>query len=683
MKQYVNFIFSSYSELLFLKHYAIGLLILVSTLINPSVGLAGIISVVAAHLFARLINMDQDFLKPGFFTYNPLLVGLSIGYIFRWTPLTALFLIIAGIFTLIITIGLANLFSTYLSLPVLSLPFALVSTVVYLALTQVKNLARHSTLVDQPDMLPVWLAGYFKVLGTIFFMPQVIPGIILAFSILAVSRILFLLSVAGYYTGAIFTALLFGSFSKAFTDVNLFNCILIAMAVGGIFLIPSKKSYGLALIAVCISVVLLAAMSVFWSTLGVPVFTLPFNAVLLSMLYALSLIKYPHLAQLVKSTPEETLDLYMLNQRRYQGTFNTLTLPFSGRWTVMQGFEGPWTHQGAWKHAYDFVITDEHGRVHRHAGHHLSDYYAFHKPVLSPVSGQVVRVVNTLPDNPIGQVDKTNNWGNLVIIRDARRFFVEISHFAQNSIVVEEGAWIERGAYLGLCGNSGYSPQPHIHIQVQLTGAVGAQTVPFSFVNYANHTHFYANELPPEGRVVEPLYGQPNLEIQTSFILDDVYQYDVFKNGKKIDELTLKVKMLPDGMFYFDSGRGKLYFGQNESVFYFYSIEGRDPYLKLMLLALPRLPMACRENLLWHDYVPIGQVLSGLSKTIVLFISSFHHDFSKIKAYLKCTHKNKVIGLIQSPLLGVNKKTAVEWGDGRGFTTIKVDDFELQRVMLP
>jgi murein DD-endopeptidase MepM/ murein hydrolase activator NlpD len=277
-------------------------------------------------------------------------------------------------------------------------------------------------------------------------------------------------------------------------------------------------------------------------------------------------------------------------------------------------------------------------------------------------------------------VDKTNNWGNLVIIRDARGFFVEISHFAHGSIVVEEGAWVERGAYLGLCGNSGYSPQPHIHIQVQLTDTVGAHTVPFSFVNYANHGHFHANELPPEGRVVEPLYGKTNRNPKTPSIWNKANKNNVFKNGKKIDDLTLTVKMLPDGMFYFDSGRGKLYFGQYEGAFYFYSVEGRDPYLKLMLLALPRLPLACRKNLQWSDYVPISPVLSGLSKTVVLFISSFYHDFAKIQARLQCVQKNKVIGLIQFPILGIKKKTAVTWDGQRGFKTIKVDNLELRRA---
>ena len=38
-------------------------------------------------------------------------------------------------------------------------------------------------------------------------------------------------------------------------------------------------------------------------------------------------------------------------------------------------------------------------------------------PVLSPAHGQVVRVCDHLADNPPGEVDTKNNWGNFVLVR--------------------------------------------------------------------------------------------------------------------------------------------------------------------------------------------------------------------------------------------------------------------------
>ena len=99
MKQHINAVVKGYSEVFFLKHYRIGILILAVTLIHTNVAVAGVVSVVAAHVFARLINLDRDYLNLGFYTYNPLLVGFSIGYVFRLTPLALLFLIVGGVFS--------------------------------------------------------------------------------------------------------------------------------------------------------------------------------------------------------------------------------------------------------------------------------------------------------------------------------------------------------------------------------------------------------------------------------------------------------------------------------------------------------------------------------------------------------------------------------------------------------
>ncbi|MDM8556452.1 urea transporter [Desulfococcaceae bacterium HSG7] len=683
MKQYVKAIFNGYSEIFFLRNHRIGVLLFTVTLLHPNIALAGVISVIAAYLFARLINMGREFLGLGFYTYNPLLVGMAVGYKVSLTSEVILLLILTGIFTFIITIVMYSTFSAYLKLPVLSLPFVIVSSMVYLASSHYSDFDMAGLspyITNNPEQgLSVWISGYFKSLGMIFFMPRVLPGLIIAGTLLATSRILFMLSVAGYYTGAYVTVLMTGSQIHAFTDMNHFNFILTAMTVGGIFLIPSLKSYTLALIAVCVSVLLTEAVSAFWSY-KIPVFTLPFNLVSLCFVYVLGVTDYPELAKVIKPTPEETLDHYLLNHRRYRDTEKTILLPFSGKWAVWQGFDGQWTHQGAWKYAYDFIITDEEGRSSCGAGTKLIDYYAFRKPVLSPVGGRVCQVVSHLPDNVVGQVDKTDNWGNWVIIQDDRGFFVEISHFSENSIQVKEGQRVERGAFLGLCGNSGYSPQPHIHIQVQEIGVIGAYTVPFSFVSYANDNFFHSGELPAEGAVAEQIYWNTHFDVNPLFIMDDVCQYEVFKEGKKINDLTLSVKMAPDGTYYFDSGKGRLYFGKHEGTFYFYTMEGGDPYMETMMLALPRLPLACRETLQWRDAVPLGLVLKGFKKAAVQFISAFRHKFAEVEVELTYTCKNKIEGVIHAPGLRIEKKTFVEWEDQTGFKTVRVGDTELRRV---
>lgn len=653
------------------------------TFLVPNMAFAGLLAILSAYLFAYFIGMKPDFLKTGFYTYNPLLVGLAIGYLFKLTPLTIFFVVFTGIFTFVVTIMLDSLFWQYLRLPILSVPFVGITSIVYLAASNYTNLFvtalyPHPVLPVVEAQLPFWVTGFLKSLGAVFFLPNVWAGLGIAVILLVASRILFMLAVVGYYSGSLLIALLVGSPAQAFADINHFNFILIAMAVGGVFLIPSLKSYVLALIAVCSATVLLDAAKTFWSDYGIPGFTLPFNVVSLSFVYVLGLIAHPLVVKYIKQTPEETLDYYLLNLRRFRGSERTLSLPFSGTWQVWQGFDGSWTHQGSWRYAYDFIIVDDKGNSYQHEGTVLTDYYCFRKPVLSPVRGRVVRVISHLPDNPIGEVDKSENWGNLIIIEDPRGFYVEISHFAHDSIRVNKGDWVERGTLLGLCGNSGYSPQPHLHVQVQATSEIGSYTLPFSFVSYTIDHQFYANDVPPEGAQIEPIYPDKHLDAVTAFMLDDRYEYRVLKNGQPVGYVRLTVRMAPDGTFYLDSGKGQLYFGKHEGTFYMYRLEGNCHYLKMIFLALPRLPLSAKVGLSWQDHIPVGVVARGITKMGIRFLSSFYHGLAHIQTTLTVTPAG-IEGKIESKLLNLTQHTYLELDDYAGIKSVRIGSLELRR----
>ncbi len=685
MKRQITAILNSYSEILFLKNFRIGAAYLLVTFLFPGMALAGLISVIAAYLFARFIKMDREFLNSGFYTYNPLLVGLSIGYLFSITPLTVFFIAGAGIVTFIFTIISANIFSTYFGLPILSLPFALVSSVSYLASAKysnlyVNNLQAPSPVFTDPE-LPLWAAGFFKSMGAVFFMPYVIPGIIITLMILAASRILFLLAAAGYYTGAVITGILSGSMQQSFGNLMLFNHILIAMALGGILLIPSPRSYLIALIAVAASTMFNDAILYFWSSYRIPVFTLPFNIITLSFLYVLRIVKFQYVAYAPKGSPESTLDYFITHIARYSGSQNTVYLPFSGTWTVWQGFDGNWTHQGIWKYAYDFVITDDNGNTYSDNGISLTDYFAFRKPVLSPVKGRIIKIVNDIDDNKPGEVDRTNNWGNLVLIWDERGFYVELSHFACGSIAVKQGDWVERGTLLGLCGNSGNSPQPHIHIQAQVIEQIGSYTMPFSFASYISGNKFCSNDLPLQNENVEPAFPDKQRDHATTFLPDDVVEFDIIERGKPAGGISLSVKMAADGSSYFDSGKGQLFFGKHEGTFYIYHLEGSDRHLRAVFIAMARLPLIKREGIFWHDYIPAGVTVHGIIKNILLFASSFYHGLVRFKADYNFTTENTVQGIISSKFLSERIKTSVEFDSITGIKKIIAGDIEMKRII--
>ncbi len=678
-------VLNSYAEVLFIQQSPlIGFILMLVSFLNPSVGVGGLVSLTSAYLFARFIGMGKVFLETGFYTYNALLVGLSVGYLFKITPLTLTFTAVAGVLTLVFSVMLYSVFSYYLRLPILSVPFVVISSMLYLSASGYANLFAgsfytHFNIYELEIYTPLWLAGYFKSLGAILFSPTVLAGILFTILILIFSRIMLFLAITGYYTGTLLEGMMLGSFEKAFLDVNNFNFILVAMAIGGVFLIPSLKSYVMSVVGVIISTVVLSSVKSFWSIYGIPAFTLPFNFTSLSMLYVLGLVNFPMIARYIRKTPEGTLDYYLTYIKRFRGTERGIHLPFAGEWTVWQGFDDEWTHKGIWKYAYDFIITDEGGKSFSNSGENLEDYYAFRKPVLSPVRGRVVRVVSDLPDNPIGKVDKENNWGNLVVIYDERGFYVELSHFSQSSIRVKEGDWVEIGTLLGLCGNSGYSPQPHIHIQVQSMPEPNSPTLPFSFVDYISDGKFFSNFLPKKGSRLSPAYTSKHLSNRLAFAIGNEFVYEAWEEDAKVGELMFKVNMDVDGSFFFESEKGKLYFGKHEGTFYFYRFEGKDPYLKLLFLAAPRIPLVEKEGVEWEDYVPLNVSLNPYKRAAILFFSSFNHRVFSTEYRGKIYEGGKSLrGKILPPLVGEEIPTEVEIDNTLGFKRVRVGRLELK-----
>ncbi len=654
---YLRTIVNSYSEIFFFENLWLGSFLLLATFLNPNVGFAGFLCVLSAYEFARFLNLQKTFYGSGFYTYNPLLVGLSIGYIFKLTLFTSFLIVAAGIFTFIVTFSLSNIFYQFFKLPVINIPFVLVSTILYLAAYKYSNLlvSEYSpswiNLSNLELHLPVWLLGLTRSLGALLFCPHFLGGLIFLIVIFLASRILFLLAVCGYFLGIAILTCMEGSIYQAASNLSAFNFSLIAMAIGGVFLIPGPRSYLLAAISVAISPFLLDAASFFWAHYGIPTFTLPFNLVVLSLIYTLGLTGYPFLTAYYRGSPERTLDYYLSYQARFKGTYRTLTLPFAGIWTVWQGFDGQWTHQGIWRYAVDFVIKDEQKKTHTGTGLQLEDYYCFGKPILSPVRGRVVSLVNDVPDNTPGTVNETQNWGNYVLIYDERGFYVLLAHFQKGSIKVKTGQWVEQGQLIGLCGNSGYSPQPHLHVQIQLTPELGAPTQPFSFVHYAVHREgrlvYHANDVPQEEDVVQALYPEKALESTMSLTLDQEMVFLVDIDGKAKGEQSLKVKMAPDGSYYLSSVDNALYFSKFEGTFYFLRHDGGAIWLKALFLALPRMPLVYQKGLYWEDFLPLETFYGPFKRALYIFLASFKHNWALIKGNYWFVGPNEIKGQIR------------------------------------
>jgi len=638
MLKKIGILLKPYSALLFLDNKIIGFILLVITFINPSIAISGLFALISTIIFAEFISLREEYLENGFYLYNSLLVGMGIGFLFSPTLLSLFLILVLSVFTFLLSFVMNRVFAVY-KIPILSLPFSLVTIVAYLATLKYSHL--FSNLINSHNLFDIhitpFLDSFFKSFGTIFFLPNVLAGSLMFLLLLYTSRIMALMALAGFSFGVFIHSLLVTNYYEALNDPYAFNYILVAIALGGVFLLPTIKNYILALVGVLISVVLVDAMVVFFNYYSLPVFTLPFNIVVMMFVFVLGMIFYKEFNYNIKKTPEKSLSYYLSNIFRFGESSIKIGLPFSNKWNVYQAFNGEWTHKGKWKYAYDFVIKKD-DKTYKNEGIYPSDYYCFGESVLSPINGYVVVLRGDLVDNIIGEVDRINNWGNYIIIKSDYGYFVEISHLMQNSINVKVGDYVYQGQVIAKCGNSGYSPEPHIHIQVQKYGVLGSETISFLFSEYYQNDKIIFNSLPKKDEEIEAVIADKSMQLRFNFILDDVYKYEVIKNDKK-DEIEFKVEMNKIGEFYLSDGKNKLYFYTTPTLFYFYNYIGDESYLKLLFKLSPRIPLV-NKQINFSDALPIYLLENRVKTMIIELLSSFNKLLYKREFSYNLNHLN-------------------------------------------
>lgn len=647
MKAVTDDIFYSYANLVFVKNKIVGFLLFSATFFNINIAFQGLIALAVSIAFARFIGIKKDDPVNKLFSYNVLITGFAVGFLFKVTGLSVLLTIGISIFTVLLTYTLSSIFYNYLKLPILNIPFTISATVIYLASGKYSNLIVDSFYKQEHfniEFIPGFIQGLLRAAGILVFMPYDIIGLIILASLLIYSRITFFVAVMSYYAGILFLALLKGSLPLAFAEISSFNFILVGISMGGMFLIASKRTYLLTLTAVLTSVFIIDAASVFWVSFGIPVFTLPFNLTVLLYIYVLGSVKYPMMNQTSLEKPEKSFLDHLNYSKRFEWTKPAIKLPFMGEWTVYQGFNGEWTHKGAWSFAFDFVLEIE-GRTYKNDGSSKEDYYCFGKPVVSPVEGTVVEAYDELDDNEPSNVDKINNWGNYIIIWSANVYYVELSHLKKGSLKVKKGDTVEKGEPVAECGNSGYSPEPHLHVQVQYSHILGSPGADFCFYGFQkNRSVTDISEL-KKGDKVNPLPLSKKMKRQFQFILDESFDYEFNENGNP-ETVTVTVKMELDGTYYFSDGKGsKLYFGTDKDRFVFYKFDGGgDSMLKYFFIALPSFSLSDETGLEWQEYIP-DNVLT-YSK-IPLFIKTFNKNSGELTGFYTKNENGSVTAQIK------------------------------------
>ncbi len=145
----------------------------------------------------------------------------------------------------------------------------------------------------------------------------------------------------------------------------------------------------------------------------------------------------------------------------------------------------------AQRFAIDWNMVGPNGDTHRGDEHRNESYWGFGQFVQTVAGGQVVAVVDSIPDNaphsPLPPITLGNIAGNLVTIRIASGQYATYAHLKLGSVRVHMGQHVSSGDVIALLGNSGQTTAPHLHFQITDGPAVFAsEGIPYVLRSYTD-----------------------------------------------------------------------------------------------------------------------------------------------------------------------------------------------------
>lgn len=619
---FIRSLLLSYAQILFSGSVWVGLLLLVATLAMPIAAGYGLLCAGSALLCAKLFQLEPEERKSGGYGYNALLCGLGIGHTCVVGPGSLALAVVCGALCTVVAAGLRASIGR-LHLPMLSIPFIIVYHLV-LAVVEPAGLKAPpvTELVDSDG--PALLRG----LGALFFLPRAEVGAIVLFAILVHSRISAMLAAAGFAVAYLFGIYFLGLPVETIVLIVSYNAAFVAVALGGVWFVPSASAWLLGLFGSLVATLLCAGLLPIHNRLGVPIMVVPFNVTILMILLALRQRvsdSHPKAVDVMLATPEDNLEYLRARLLRFGWSQPVkMRLPLRGAWICTQGVDGAHTHKDRWRHAWDFEVLGPDGKAFRGDGSKPDQYYCFRLPVLSPAPGTVVRIENDIPDNLVGTMNLKQNWGNLVLIHHGLGMYSLLAHLSRGSVKVQLGQVVQAGDVIGLCGSSGRSPQPHLHFHLQASPDIGAATIPCSFADAvvidADRQLLHSALIPVEKQQVRNLEPDEDRGSFFSTLAPGLGGEWRFQIGDREERILLEVDLFGQPLLRSLTYGTVLRYVLTDDLFTTYDVSGsRRSVLYLLRTALPRIPLESSETLRFRDLLP-GRLVRPLGLQLL-------HDF--------------------------------------------------------
>ena len=636
-----------YSILFFSGSGRLGWWLLAISMLSPDLGLPAVAGAAGAGILGWWLGYDRMQIRSGFLLFNPLLVCFTLAYLnrcYHFSPGSYALLWVASVIgSLFLSVGMQHWVGVHFGTSAHSLPAVAAAYVLYflgfsLYGAPIAPYATREAWLELP-WLPPFCQVVFQAFGAMLFQPHTVAGILVFAGLAMTSPLSTFVAVSALAAGIGAMAQLGFPAGPEYITWCGFNFLLCGIALGTGYFITSGASLLLAVSGAAICALLSVALAAALRYFSLPASALPYNLVVLGLVYPLRLRWSPgalHPSPTPGKAPDFAARHALIDARRFPHLKTpALFLPCEGPRIITQAFDGAITHRGPWQFALDFEAGQA-GATHTGSGAELADYSVFGAPVLAPCSGVVASVLNDIPDNQPGQNNPDANWGNYILIYSDAGYYVMLAHLQRGSAMIVPGQRVFRGMLLAHCGNSGRSPVPHLHLHVQDTAFLGAATRPFCIKHYvetsAGHGRaiFHTSGFPAEQAQVRPASPGAALSAALCDWLPGEYRYQLTgENGKSWEE-TLALDFDEAGRYRLRSRRygGRLSAFLSEGVFFTTNLEGNDRSLLAFFSAgLARVPCISEPGVIWQDYVSTVPFLPPAARWLGNFAEPFFGPF--------------------------------------------------------
>lgn len=647
MNKIIQDILTAYGAVLFSGRKRTGVFFMLATFINPFHGLIGLVGALTSYYTATLMKADSVYHKAGVFGASGLLTGLALSMYLKPTPFLFILVPLCSILAAFLTAAFIAILGWRFGLPSLALPFVF-ATWVGLLSDKIAIETGWLGMIIQPLQLqplqffnqflvsqfPSLVDTFFEVISATSLQTNVLAGILILMGILLGTRISAIAMMIGAVIGMIAVLVLAGNqIDKTESILTAFNCVFAAGALGGVFILPNKRGIIYGFVGTILIALISIATLTYLKQEQVPPLALPFSVgvILLLLPVKLGVFSGIHLYPLASvGTAEANLRQYWRWLRQVGYPYTYLHFPHYGKWKVTQAVESFPTHTGVGKYSWDFMLLDESGKSASYPGLALTDYYGFGMPVLAPAAGTVVAVENRIQDNPPQGINTESPYGNYISIYHASGEYSIVAHLKKDSIKVVVGQPVYIGQEIAQVGNSGRSPEPHLHIALQNNWFPYAQSLPAKWHglliqrngiwNYLPHQSPHRDDLASDFFTLNPISLE---EFFTWSVLGAEWQYFIhYKSHSKEARLVCRPGLY--GRFLLDDGAQVLQATKTAGHWQISTLDetdsdfkskGKSDLLTLLFPAITILPVFAGTQYQWENEVS-GKIVARRLKRL-------------------------------------------------------------------